>query len=100
MATGTRRGQVVFLWVWLTLWTSAILVVLWLLGGALLSGELGAAPFLLIWLGFAGLGLYAGVRRLMTLTGLARPPAPPPGPGRGVWRDDMPAAKPGEPSER
>lgn len=48
MATGTRRGQVVFLWVWLTLWTSAILVVLWLLGGALLSGELGAAPFLLI----------------------------------------------------
>ena len=84
-----RRGPIVFMAVWLTLWSAAILVVLWMLGGAALSGDLGAAPFLLLWLGFAGLGLYAGLRRMRALLGLAGPPrpaAPGPVPARPLGR--------------
>lgn len=86
-----RRGPIVFMAVWLTLWSAAILVVLWMLGGAALSGDLGAAPFLLLWLGFAGLGLYAGLRRMRALLGLAGPPAPPPPvpSRRGRWDDGV-----------
>ncbi len=87
-----RRGPVVFMAVWLVLWTAGILVVLWLLGAAALRGDLGAAPFLLLWLGFASLGLYAGLRRLQALPGLGRPPAGPrpPDPARHDWRDVLP----------
>lgn len=87
----SRRGPIVFMAIWLTLWSAAILVVLWMLGGAALSGDLGAAPFLLLWLGFAGLGLYAGLRRMRVLLGLAGPPAPPPPvPSRpGRWEDGL-----------
>lgn len=86
-----RRGPIVFMAIWLTLWSAAILVVLWMLGGAALSGDLGAAPFLLLWLGFAGLGLYAGLRRMRALLGLAGPPAPPPPvpSRRGRWDDGL-----------
>jgi hypothetical protein len=86
-----RRGPIVFMAIWLTLWTAAILVVLFMLGAALLRGELGAAPFLLIWLGFAAFGLYAGLRRMQGLVGLGRPPAPPrpPDPARRRWRDGL-----------
>lgn len=77
--------------VWLIVWTAAILIVLWMLGGAALSGDLGAAPFLLIWLGFAGIGLWAGLRRLQRLLRLAPEPAPPPMPRGHAWRDDLPA---------
>jgi hypothetical protein len=51
---------------------------------------------LLLWLGFAGFGLYAGLRRLQTLVGLGPPPAPPrtPDPERRVWRDDLPRREP------
>lgn len=75
--------------VWLTLWTAGILVVLWLLGADALRGEFGAAPFLLVWLGFAALGLYAGLRRLQALTGLGRPAAPPRPPAPEAWRDGL-----------
>jgi hypothetical protein len=86
-----RRGPVVFMAVWLTLWTAAILVVLWMLGAALVRGDLGAAPFLVLWLGFAALGLWAGVRRMQALVGLAPPPEgpPPPDPARRRWRDGL-----------
>lgn len=92
---GSRAG-IVFMSVWLVIWTAAILVVLWLIGGAVLRGELGGAPFLLIWLGFAGFGLYAGLRRLQTLLGVLAPPAPPAGRSGHVWTDS-PSADPGPP---
>ncbi len=88
MARRGSRSGIVFMSVWLVVWTAAILVVLWLLGGAVLRGELGGAPFLLIWLGFAGLGLYAGLRRLQALLGLTAPPAPPAARRGHVWTDD------------
>ncbi len=84
-----RRAGIIFMAVWLVLWTASILVVIWMVGAAALRGELGAAPFLLIWLAFAGFGLYAGIRRMQVLLGLARPSA-----GSGArapareWRDD------------
>lgn len=78
--------------VWLTLWTAAILVALWLLAAGALAGDLGAAPFLLIWIGFAGFGLHAGLRRMQALLGLIRDAegseGPAPRPGR-VWRDGI-----------
>jgi len=85
------RGAIVFMALWLVVWTAAILVVLVLLGGGLMSGEYGAAPFLLIWLAFAGFGLYAGIRRMQALLRLGPPPARP---GEGTaaprWDDGMP----------
>jgi hypothetical protein len=68
-----------------------------MLGAALLRGDYGAAPFLVIWLGGAGVGLYAGVRRLQTLLGLAEPPRPAPQSGRHGWRDDLGQGRPTEP---
>jgi hypothetical protein len=94
MARRGSRAGIVFMSVWLVIWTAAILVVLWMLGGAVLRGDLGGAPFLLIWLGFAGLGLYAGLRRLQTLLGLIEPPGPPAGRGGNVWTDDPRAVPP------
>lgn len=90
MARRPGRGQIVFMAVWLTLWTAGMLVVLWLLGGQALKGEFGMAPFLLLWLAFAAFGLYAGVRRLQTLLGLARAPDPAPTGRPHVWKDDLP----------
>ncbi|MBA3326654.1 MAG: hypothetical protein H0T41_15755 [Rhodobacteraceae bacterium] len=81
--------------VWLVVWTASILVVLWLLGGAALRGDFGAAPFLVIWLGFAGLGLYAGLRRMQTLLGLARPPDPPAPQARHDWDAALPERRDG-----
>ncbi|MBP7241444.1 hypothetical protein [Amaricoccus sp.] len=86
----SRRGPIVFMAVWLVIWSAAILIVLWMLGGALLSGDLGLAPFLMIWLGVAGLGLWAGVRRLQRLMRILPEPGPRPTPDRHVWRDDLP----------
>ncbi len=86
----SRRGPIVFMAVWLVLWTAAILIVLWMLGGALLSGDLGLAPFLLIWLGVAAIGLWSGVRRLQRLMRILPEPGPAPVPDRHVWRDDLP----------
>jgi hypothetical protein len=92
-----RRGPIVFMAVWLVIWGGAMLVALFMLGAALLRGDYGAAPFLVIWLGGAGVGLYAGVRRLQTLLGLAEPPRPVPQSGRHGWRDDMAGEHPAKP---
>ncbi len=53
-----------------------------------------------IWLGFAGLGLYAGVRRLQTLTGLAPPEGAPRRSPRN-WKDGLtPEPFPPDPGPR
>lgn len=91
-APQARRGPIVFMTVWLVVWAAAILIVLWMLGGAMLSGDLGAAPFLMIWLAFAGVGLWAGLRRLQRLMRLTPEPGPAPMPSGHVWRDDLPEA--------
>jgi hypothetical protein len=69
-----RRGPIVFMAIWLVVWTAAILIVLFMLGGGLASGDYGAAPFLVLWLGFAIFGLYVGIRRMQTLLRLGPPP--------------------------
>lgn len=89
-----RRGPIVFMAVWVVVWAAMMLVVVWLLGAAALRGDLGAAPFLLIWLAFAGIGLWAGVRRLQEMAGLVRPPDPPPASANHVWRDAAPPPPP------
>jgi hypothetical protein len=58
------RGNTIFLVVWATVWTAAILIALWSLGSAALAGEPAAAIFLLVWVGFAGFGLVLVGRRL------------------------------------
>lgn len=98
--SAARRAPIVFMAVWLTLWTAAVLIVLWMLGGALLSGDLGLAPFLLIWLGIAGLGLWSGFRRLQRLMRLTPEPGPPPVLDRHVWRDDLPREQIEKPADR
>ncbi len=81
--------------VWLVFWGASMLVVLWLIASSTLRGELGATPFLLIWLGFAAFGLHGGVRRLQSLLGLARPPDPRPPSRPHGWSDDMPGPRDG-----
>lgn len=90
-----NRGGVVFMAVWLTFWTASILVVLWMVGAAAFRGDYGAAPFLLVWLAFAAFGLYAGVRRMQTLLGVARAPDPPAPSARHGWTDDLPERRDG-----
>jgi hypothetical protein len=64
-----RHGRVGagFLVIWLTFWTSAVLVAVWHMGGAALFGEAVPAVFLAIWLAAAGFGLWSGARRLQRL---------------------------------
>lgn len=86
-----RRGPIIFMGVWLVVWTAAMLIVVFMLGGGILSGDYGAAPFLILWLAFAGFGLYAGIRRMQSLLRLGPPPdrtgadTAPPG-----WDNGMP----------
>ena len=82
-----RRSRVDagFLVLWMVFWTAAILVAVWMLGSAALSGELAAAAFLATWVAAAGFGLASAGRRLVqTLTG-----GPPPRPNRRRWDDGM-----------
>lgn len=53
---------IVFLCVWLVLWTAGILFVI----GVLFGGS-GADTFLLIWLAFAVFGWFGAVKALITL---------------------------------
>ena len=67
--------------VWLTFWTSGILVAVWHLGAAALAGEPGAVLFLAIWLAAAGFALRSGALHLKALLmdeKAAAPPAPRP----------------------
>jgi hypothetical protein len=65
-----------FLVVWMVVWTAAMIVAVWYLGGSVLRGELGAGIFLAIWLTGAGFGLYSAVRNLLAIivTGAPRKP--------------------------
>lgn len=74
--------------VWLTVWASAILVAIWHLGGAALSGEAGAAAVLLLWVGAAGFGFVSGARRLRSLL-LNETPAPRQPSRNHAWRDGL-----------
>jgi hypothetical protein len=101
-----------FLVLWMTFWLAAILIAVWTMGAAALSGEPAAAIFLLVWVGMALFGLVSAGRSLRALLlgerpgrrphrnhgwndGLdaAGPPAPPPPPPA-----DRPASGPGRPS--
>jgi len=90
-----KRASIVFMAVWLTFWSAAMLIVTWLLGGMLLEGDYAAAPFLVIWLGAAGLGLHAGLRKMQRMLGLARPAPPRPAAKPRAWRDGMPERRDG-----
>ncbi len=71
-------------------------VAAWLVCASLLRGDYAAAPFLVVWLAAAALGLHAGLRKLQLLLGLARPAPPvrPAGKPR-AWRDGMPERRDG-----
>jgi hypothetical protein len=76
-----------FMILWMTLWTSAILVALYAFGGRVLHGDVQAALVLAIWLAGAGFGLYAAARRLHGLITVGRTP---PRPMRNHrWRDGI-----------
>jgi hypothetical protein len=67
-----RRGRPdkagsVFLVVWMTFWLAAILIAVWTMGTAALSGEPMAAIVLLVWVGAALFGLVSAGRSLRTL---------------------------------
>ena len=67
--------------VWLTFWTSGILVAVWHLGAAALAGEPGAVLFLAVWLAAAGFALRNGALHLKALLmNEKRPPSPQPRP--------------------
>ena len=86
--TGRRRWVAVgFMVVWLTFWTSGILVAVWHLGGMALAGEPGAVLFLAIWLAAALFALRSGARQLKALLLDERKP---PRPHRNhAWRDGI-----------
>lgn len=91
-----RKGSA-FLVVWMTFWLAAILIAVWTMGEAALSGEPTAAIVLLLWVGAALFGLVSAGRSLRALVLGDRPaprlhrnhqwndgldrPAPPPAPG-------------------
>jgi hypothetical protein len=84
------RGEWVgigFMAVWMTFWTSAILVALYVLGGRVLHGDLPAALVLVIWLAAAGFGLWSAARRLYQLLVVGRTPRRPI--RRHRWQDGM-----------
>jgi hypothetical protein len=64
MPSRSEAVAIGFLILWMTAWAAAILVALWSLGAAALSGEPGAAVFLAVWVAAAGFGLFSAARRL------------------------------------
>lgn len=86
--TGRRRSIAAgFMVVWLTVWTSAILVAVWQTGSLALAGEPGAVLFLVAWTIAAGFALRSGVLRLKAL--LLGEASSPRTAGRHRWRDGM-----------
>lgn len=69
----SRAVGIGFMILWLTFWTAAILVAVWSMGSAALSGQPAAAVFLAVWLVAAGFGFVSGARRLRALL-LDQPP--------------------------
>jgi hypothetical protein len=88
MAGRSDRGGTVFLILWATVWTAAILIAAWTMGRAALEGDPGAAVFLLAWIGFAGFGLVQVGRRLRRRLLNEPPPPRRPNPNH-AWRDGI-----------
>ena len=98
-----RRGRPdkagsAFLVLWMTFWLAAILIAVWTMGAAALSGEPAAAIVLLIWVGAALFGLVSAGRSLRARL-LGDKPGPRPHRNHG-WNDgldapDAPSAAPG-----
>jgi hypothetical protein len=59
-----RKAGAAFLVLWMTFWLAAILVAVWTMGAAALSGEPGPALVLLVWIGAALFGLVSAGRAL------------------------------------
>ena len=73
-----RRGRPdgkgsAFLVLWMTFWLAAILIAVWTMGEAALSGEPAAAIFLFVWIGVALFGLVSAGRSLRALVIGERP---------------------------
>ena len=73
----------------MVVWGAGIIVAIYVLGGAVLGGELIAALVLLAWLGGAGFGLLSAARRLKALL-LREPRARRRGFGDHRWSDGYP----------
>ena len=67
-----RKGSA-FLVLWMTFWLAAILIAVWTMGEAALSGAPAAAIFLFVWIGMALFGLVAAGRSLRALLFGERP---------------------------
>lgn len=72
---------------WMTLWTSAILIAVWTLGAAAWAGEPMAMLFLAVWVAGAGFALLQVARQLRARL---LDEAPPPRPHRNHrWEDGI-----------
>lgn len=94
----TRRGRPqwagsAFLIVWMTFWLAAIVVAVWTMGEAALSGEPAAAIVLLVWVGAALFGLVSAGRSLKAALLGERPERTPHRNHR--WSDGLDAGGPG-----
>jgi len=63
-AKGPNRAGAAFLVLWMTVWLAAILIAVWTMGEAALSGEPGPAIVVLLWVGAALFGLVSAGRSL------------------------------------
>ncbi len=86
MAMRNSRVAIGFMVVWLVFWGAGILVVLYGLAGAIGAGDLAGVAMMTVWLGAAGFGLRAGIRKLrgMLLPGEAEDTPRPARPRRDV----------------
>ncbi len=87
-----------FLILWMTFWLAAILIALWTMGAAALSGEPVAALILLVWVGAAVFGLISAGRSLRALL-LGERPEPRVSRNHG-WNDGLDRAAPPPPRPR
>jgi hypothetical protein len=84
----SQIGGIVFMAVWIVVWTAAILIAIYSLGAEALDGEFAAMVFLAIWIGAA---LFALSRAGRTLAGmLSGQPGPKRRPRHHRWNDDLP----------
>ncbi len=73
--------------VWMTVWTSAILIAIWALGSAAWHGEPMALLFLVVWVGAAGYALVQVGRQLRRR--LFNEPLPPRASRSRKWDDGI-----------
>lgn len=85
------KAGAAFLVLWMTFWLAAILIAVWTMGEAALSGAPGPAIVLLLWIGAALFGLVSAGRSLRAMV-LGERPARRTG-GNHAWNDGLdPAA--------